>query len=281
MCGRGGTIYTEAETYSGALSIARHLGLRLVGLAIDEEGMCPDALDQALAESDAAPKAVFVTPTAQNPTTSTMGLRRREDIVRVCRDRDAWIVEDDVYTLEALAHLPQLAALAPERTLYANSLSKTLNPALRIGGLVVPPRLQESAETVLQATCLMVSPLSCAVMEQWILDGTADTIGRAIQEEGRRRQELARTILGPVMRWPKQAGYHVWLPMPRRLAEQIDDAAQVLGIKVTPPASTAACPQAEESGIRLCLGTPAISDLTAALVRISGLLCNLEAGYSG
>ncbi len=275
-CGSRGTLFVETQTYPGAIALARHLGIRLAMVAMDEEGLAPDALDRALARRRPGNAAVYVTPTMQNPTTSTMSRARRVAIAAICRARDVTIIEDDVYTLRADAMLPPLATLAPERTLYANSLSKTLNPSLRIGGLVAPDSLFDRAEAALLATGLTVSPLSCAVMEQWILDGTADAVSGAIEEEARRRNGVARASLADAMRHPTHNGYHVWIPLKRQDAERLDLAAQAMGILVTPPAATAAGPEAEGAGIRLCIGAPSSSELTSALGSIAGLLKGLQ-----
>jgi DNA-binding transcriptional MocR family regulator len=198
------------------------------------------------------------------------------------------LVEDDVYTLAPEAEFPPLAGLAPERVVYINSLSKTLNPSLRVGGLVVPPALVARTEAALHASGLMISPLGCVVMEQWVLDGTAEAIGTAIREEAARRRALAGAILGPAMRDARHVGYHVWLPLGPQLghgqAAALEAAARALGILVTLPASTAAAPGTPgddaSCGVRLCLGAPALDELETALRAIAGLVENLGAGAS-
>lgn len=256
-------VLTEAQTYPGLIQLARHRGLPLTGLAMDAEGLRPDALAAALAGRRAV---LYLTPTLQNPTGATIGAARRAEIAALCRRHDALIIEDDVYSLDAA--LPPLAMLAPERTFYVNSLSKTLNPSLRIGGLVVPPALRGRATEALLATAVMVSPLGCAVMGQWLTDGTADIVLHAIAAEAGRRADLGRAILRDV---PEGRGYHLWLPMPMAEALRVEEAAADLGILVTPPGSTAVSPQAG-GGIRLCLGGPSLANLEIGLRGIEGVL---------
>lgn len=271
-CGRGGTLFTEVHTYPGVIALAKNLGVHLVGIAVDEEGILPDVLDKALAASTSSRAALYVTPTMQNPTTATMRRARRDAVVAVCRKHRIAIIEDDVYNLGTDHDLVPLAMLAPERTFYVNSLSKTLNPTLRVGGLIVPATGLTEAEATLQATAIMVSPLSCAVMEQWLIDGTADTINRLIQEESARRMNLAKSILGDFARIPRHHGYHLWLPLPTHEADRIYQAAKAFGVLLTPPSATEVAPASPLGGLRLCLGTPAMTDLAAALTTVARLL---------
>jgi len=275
-CGPQGTLYAEAQTYSRAIGLARYQGLRLEGLAMDNEGLLPDALDAALGRHTGGQAAIYVTPTMQNPTTSTMTKGRRQEIVRICRAHDAWIIEDDVYTLRADPELPALASLAPERTIYVNSLSKTVTPTLRAGATVFPVPLLERAKAVLGVTSLTVSSMSCAVMEQWLLDGTAEAIRQSVNDEAKRRMALARSMLGAAIVPARQDGHHVWLPMSRQDAERCELAARALGISVTPPAASVAGPDVANHGVRLCIGATSFSELSTGLSAISGILARLR-----
>ncbi|MGY5810193.1 aminotransferase-like domain-containing protein [Rhizobium sp. LEGMi198b] len=272
----GDVVFTEQHTYPGAIALSQLTGCRLIGLAMDHEGLLPSALDEVVSLSPIGRKALYVTPTIQNPTTSTMSLSRREDIVEVCRRRDVTIIEDDVYRLGPNSALPPLALLAPERTLYVNSVSKTLNPALRIGALIVPNAHHAAVENILVSTALMISPFTCAVLEQWLLDGTAEIISKAVQQEALRRHALACSALGSAIRRSDYSGYHVWLPMQRGDAVRFETEALANGIIVTPPLSTLTAPESEESGIRLCIGAPTSLELNSGLGVVSKLLQGKE-----
>lgn len=274
----GGTIFCETLTYPGVITLARFAGYKLVGVAIDGEGMIPAALEEALTHRPKGKRSslLYLLPTMQNPTTATMGAARRQEIAEICRRHGITVVEDDVYSLAPLPGCPPIATLAPERCFYVNSLSKTVSPGLRIGSLVVPPGQMERSVAALRATLLSVSPLSCAVMERWMADGTAETLRAAIRMEADRRTTLARTILGSAMRRPETAGFHIFLPMRRPDADRIAAAAAASGVAVTLPRAIAADRESEESGLRLCLGGPSLPDLRAGLTRIATLLEDQE-----
>lgn len=279
LCSQGQILYTERLTYPGAISIAKYAGYRMRGIDIDAEGIIPEALDKALTESRKSETvgAVYLTPTMHNPTTSTMGLARRHDMVDVCRRHDVVIIEDDVYAFTGNVGLPPLAMLAPERTFYVNSLAKTLSPGLRIGTLVVPSRFLDRAEGALRAASSMASPLSCALMEAWLTSGAASSIRASIRMEAVRRREIAMSLLGDAMAQPQYDGFHVWLPMPRDKADRFAKSAADLGIVLTRPEMLMVDPSDVQSGIRICLGGPTLSELTSGLETLAFLHTNSSA----
>lgn len=270
----GGTILTEAVTYPGAIMLAKHNGLEMIGIDMDEQGLKPEALEKVLRiRASSVPSPVlYITPTMQNPAATTMGLSRRREIIALCRDFDVTIIEDDVYSIFAPdEHLP-LATLAPERTLYVSGLSKTLSPGLRIGVLCVPENLLEAALSHLQATSSMVSSVACMVMEEWLTNGTATSVAASIQRDAARRSELARSLLPAELLPPSSKGFHLWLPMLLSEAETVARAAAELGVTIARPTSFLVDPHASQGGIRISLGGPSLDMLENALQTIARLL---------
>src|SRR6266704_690025 len=93
----GDTLATECLTYPGMRALANLLDLRLVGLAMDADGLLPDAFESA--SRGGAIKAVYTMPTLHNPTTAIMPEERRRAIAQIARQYGVAIVEDDVYGL--------------------------------------------------------------------------------------------------------------------------------------------------------------------------------------
>ena len=254
LASAGCAILTEAGTYYGLRTLAEHAGYRLKGLQLDEQGLVPDALDRAAASTGA--RVLYLTPTLHNPTGRTMGLHRREDIVKVARARDLWIVEDDVYALYAGPKaVTPIAALAPERTLYVSSLSKSLSAGLRVGMLLTPGgEPLERVLRALRATAYSAPALGPAVGAQWIEDGTADALASEVRAEMGRRVRLALDLFGAAAEAPSFASsLHVWLPMPELDAERAAACALRAGVEVTPP-SAPIVDWHGLSGLRVCLG---------------------------
>jgi DNA-binding transcriptional MocR family regulator len=208
----GDGVVTEALAYPGLRALAAHMGLTLLGAPMDSEGLLPDMLDAIC--RDRAPRAIYCTPTHQNPTTATMSASRREAIAAVVRRHQLVLIEDDAYGLLPADPQRALSAYAPERSFYVATTAKTLSPGLRTAFLVAPPGAHASqVMTALRAATMMASPLLTSLVCLWIREGTALAILGAIRAEARARQLLAASILPATYR-ARPESLHCWLELP-------------------------------------------------------------------
>lgn len=266
-----GPLAIEQLTYPGALRAARQLQRPLVPLAMDDQGIVPQALQAAL-ESDTPPSLLYLVPTIQNPTGAVMGLERRQAIADIARRANLTIIEDDVYSVFSAAKLPPIARYAPEHVLYVGSLSKCLAPGLRVGYIAAPPRLLDDVNQWLLATQTMATPLSGLLMAYWLSEGLVESIAQSIRAEATRRNKVVRSVLGPWL-WPMRGdALHAWLPMETARARQIVLAASQSGITLAPPEAFMADPNLIESGLRICLGGLDDAELKGALTQLNQLL---------
>lgn len=281
ICRPAETILTDAVTFHGASAIADNRGFKLVGLALDGEGLIPEALEDAVVRTGA--RVVYVQPTLQNPTAHTMSLARREAIVRIARRHDLWLLECDVYSPlaragsaargEAIEIVP-IATLAPERTLYAASVSKSFGAGLRVGYLVAPnDALFDRLCLGMRASVYSAGTLGPLVASEWIQDGRADDILSEVAVEAERRSAFALRELGAIVEVPSHpASLHIWLPMSELAAERAAGRLLRHGVIVTPPSSFTIAGNLA-AGLRLCLGAvPDQATLERALTIVSSAL---------
>jgi DNA-binding transcriptional MocR family regulator len=252
LCGPGDTVLAENFTYSGVVENAHLLGVRLEGVALDDEGMVPEALDEAATRTGA--RVVMVVPTIQNPTAALMSAERRAAIARVAQARDLIIVEDDVYGYLLPERPPPIAMLAPERTVYLTSASKCLAPGLRIGWLAPPGRLVERFVDVVYAQSVAQPGLCHEIIGLWLENGTADRLAEALRREIAARQLLAMEIFHDMAVRGHPASFHLMvdLPAPWRRDEFVA-AALANGIRINSIASFAVDPANAPEAVRISL----------------------------
>ena len=270
----GDLLLTEALTYAGLKSVVGLLHLKVAGLPIDRHGLRPDALEQACRKGNA--RALYVIPTHHNPTTAIMPLERRQEIAAIAERYGVAIVEDDVHGLLPESRPVPLAALAPERTCFLTSTSKTLAPGLRIAYVLAPAPLVPRLTDSLRATTWAVAPLTAAVASSWIVSGTADSILAERRREARARQSLAREALAGADFDAQPEAYYLWLRLPEPWRR--DTFAAVLrarGVALTSAEAFAVGRDPAPHAVRLCLGAVRSRD---ALRRGLGLVADVLHG---
>jgi DNA-binding transcriptional MocR family regulator len=254
---RGDVVATEAMTYPGFRALASHMGLVMEGVACDEEGLLPDALDLVCRLK--SPAAIYCTPCIQNPTTATMSRARRAAIVAVARRHDVKIIEDAAYALYPRDPMPALAALAPERVYHIATTAKSLSPGLRLAYIALPEGAQAAVTAAIRATTMMASPLLVSLVTGWIRDGTAGAILAGIRAEAASRQAMARAILPRAFVTAHPEGLHVWLSLPTHWPRQdFVSYIRTQGLALVPAdAFTASADQPIPNAVRVALGVAA------------------------
>jgi DNA-binding transcriptional MocR family regulator len=253
----GEVVLSEAITYPGIRSITAQLGVSLAGLPMDDDGIMPQALLDACRKLK--PKALYLNPTLQNPTTLTIPDARRREIVAIARRHGLPIIEDDAYGFipeHGHGHAP-FAAIAPDLTWHVAGLAKCIGAGLRAAYVVVPDtRSAWPFASALRAATVMASPLTVALVTRWIEDGTADTLLRFIRAETSARQALAAELLPKGSYRGDPLSFNIWLPLPppwTRIGFTDHMRRTGLGV-VASDAFTAAGPAPE--AVRICLGGP-------------------------
>jgi DNA-binding transcriptional MocR family regulator len=251
----GDAILCEAITYPGIRSIAAQLGLTLIGLPMDAEGIEVDALVEACKKTK--PRALYLNPTLQNPTTLTISDQRRRDIADTARHFGLPIVEDDAYGfIPPHGHAP-FAAIAPDLTWHVAGLAKCIGAGLRAAYVVVPnTRSTWPFAAALRAATVMASPFTVALVTRWIEDGTADTLLRFIRNETAARQKLVSEILPKGIYQSDPLSFNIWLevPAPWNRAAFVEHMRST-GIGMVASDAFASLGPPPEA-VRVCLGGP-------------------------
>ena len=268
----GEAVLVEQLTYAGICHIGERTGLRLRGLALDDEGVVPDALDEACRAERV--RLLVLNPTIHNPTTATMSADRCRAIAALARRHDLIVIEDDVYGRLPEHRTAPIAALAPERTIYITSASKSIAPGLRLGMLLIPDRYLEPIAEAQHDLFLTCPPLMAELFKLWQGDGTATRLAQRQVVEARARQSLAREVLGNRRYCAQPTGYHAWLPLPAPWrTSQFVVAARERGVAVDPGSAFAVDRDQAPHAVRISLSAASSRErLRRALQILAALL---------
>ncbi len=267
----GETLGAESLCYPGLIALCQSLGRPLQGLAMDEQGLLPEALAEYCQQAPL--RLLFVTASQQNPTTAIMPLRRRLALIEVARRYKLTLIDDDIYGFTVRGQLPSLYQLAPDCTLSLTSFSKCLLPGLRCGFLCLPPLAAEAVQRVIRTQIWMPAPLGLELACQLIHSGDAEQICLAQLQEAQARQQLAYHLLGS--RYQHQLrGLHGWLHLPAKLsADRFSQHAEQAGVLVSSASYFTTQGQKTPAAVRLGLmATASRDELGCALELVRQLL---------
>jgi DNA-binding transcriptional MocR family regulator len=265
----GGRCGVEALTYPFIKGIAARLGITLVPLAMDAQGVRPDSVQKAHREGQLS--ALYIQPTIQNPLGMTMPAARRADLMRVVEKLDLTVIEDSVYGF--LSDEAPMAAMAPDRCVVLDSLSKKVAPGLALGFIVAPPRLRENILNSIRSGGWTASGYAFAAGQRLMGDGTATELIRLKRADAQRRQQMAAERLAGFEIQADRKSYHLWLSLPQHWRSQSFVAAAARrDIALTPSTTFCITPGHAPNAVRLALAAPAIEQLDFALRTLADIL---------
>ena len=252
----GDVIVAEAPTYPGAVPAFSAYQADVVQIAMDEDGMKVDELEETLDRLDAEgrrPKFIYTIPTFQNPGGVTMSLPRRKRLVEVARERELLVLEDNPYGLLRYEGepLPTLYSLdGGDFVIYLGTFSKILSPGVRLGWSVAPAPVLEKMNLGKQASDLCSSSLSQLFVSRYFAEGRWEGYLASLRELYRHRRDVMLEALAehlpPEATWtapagrPVPVGHAARLPRHDRPARARAVAQRRLRARAAPRTSTGA-----------------------------------------
>ncbi len=230
FCDPGDVIVAEAPSYVGALGTFASYQTQVVHVAMDDDGIEPDALRAAVDASRTAgrrPKFLYTIPNFNNPSGISQSLERRRQVIETCRELDLLIVEDNPYGLLRLEGdpLPALRAMDADQVIYLGSFSKTFAPGFRVGWVLAPHAVREKL-VLAQESATLCPPVFSQLAVATYLD-RHDWRGQieAFKDMYRARRdamlEALREYMPPGTTWTTPGGgFFVWVTLPDGLDAQ-------------------------------------------------------------
>jgi 2-aminoadipate transaminase len=239
---RPGRVLVEGPTYDRPLKILAREGAEVVPLAMDDDGLDPDALEAELRRTSEKPSFLYTIPSFQNPSGRTLVEERRRRLAEIAAEHDLDVLEDDPYGLvryEGEATPTVFALEGGEHVTYTSSFSKTVAPGLRTGYFVLPSA--EAAEFEERAVSTYISPpyLAQATIFEFLERGRFEENLEKVRAGLRvRRDAMLGALEGAApdgVSWNRpEGGYFLWLGLGERESPQVAKAAAERGLNLIP-----------------------------------------------
>jgi 2-aminoadipate transaminase len=219
----GDEVVVEVPTYLGAIQAFRALGVRVLGVPMDSDGMRVDLLESILARH--RPRLIYTQPTFQNPTGATMSVDRRRRLLLMARRYQTPILEDDPYGelyLEGKGPAPLKAIDTSGQVIYLSTFSKILAPGLRVAWLAAPEPMVERLSLHKQMFDLSTNSLGQWAVSEILQRNLLDDHLAMVREQYRHKRDVMLRAIANC--WPQAVrvnrptgGFHLWCRLPSDL----------------------------------------------------------------
>jgi len=225
FCNPGDVVLVEAPSYVGALGVFRAYECDVVHVAMDDEGLNPVALAEAIESVRASGrtiKMIYTIPSFHNPAGVTQGPQRRREILDIAKRAGILVLEDDPYGLLGFDGEPPRAMRADDdgdNVIYLGSFSKTIASGLRVGWAVAPHGVREKLVLAAESAVLCPSNFSQLTVSEYLATQPWREQIKTFRELYRERRDALMESVSALMpegtTWTVPAGgFYSWLTLP-------------------------------------------------------------------
>jgi DNA-binding transcriptional MocR family regulator len=217
-------VLVEAPSYVGALGTFHQYEAKIVHVAMDQDGLIPEALREAITATRAAGRKIkflYLIPNYQNPAGVLLPADRRTEILEICREEKIFVVEDNPYGLLGFEKPSPNAMRAEdsENVIYLGSFSKTIAPGFRVGWALVPQSLKEKLVIASESSILCPSNFTQLAISSYLADQPwRDQIASFAKLYKVRRDAALESLEAHFPKsatWTKPAGgFYIWVTLP-------------------------------------------------------------------
>ena len=278
----GDVVLAESPSYVGALGSFAAYQAEVRHVAMDDDGLVPAALEEALerlVREGRRAKFLYTVPNFHNPVGVSLATDRRPEVVELCRRFGVLIVEDNPYGLLGFdgQTYPSLRSLDPENVVYLGSFSKIFASGLRVGWALAPHGIRDKLVLAAESATLCPPAFTQLVVSRYLSTHDWRSQVKSFREMYRERCEAMLTALDTYLpdgcHWTRpQGGFFVWATVP----EGVDTRAML------PRAITARVAYASGTGfhadgsgsrhMRLSFCYPPPERITEGVRRLAGVL---------
>ena len=224
FCDPGDVVLVESPSYVGALGVFQAYQCDVVHVAMDDQGLVPEALSEAISAVRAAgkrPKLIYTIPSFHNPAGVTQGAQRRREVLQVAQSAGILLLEDDPYGLLGFdGSVPRaIRADDPEGVVYLGSFSKTIAAGLRVGWALAPHGVREKLVLATESAVLCPSNFAQLTVSDYLRTQPWLDQVKVFRELYRERRDALLTAMEQYLpagtTWTvPEGGFYSWVTLP-------------------------------------------------------------------
>lgn len=286
LLARGDTVICERDCYEGTLNRYARLGVNVVGIPLDKDGMRMDALEAALADlkkKGVRAKFIYTIPTVQNPTATILTAERREKLLQLAEQYGVPIFEDDCYSdlIWSGERPPALHAMSKSgNVIHIGSFSKSIAPALRVGFIVAP-------WSIMSRMLAFKTDAGSGALEQMVLaeyckphfTAHVPQLRKGLQAKLETLVEALGEQFGTAAEFDyPPGGIFLWVKLPDQVdTMKLYDKALAEGVAINPGPNWSADKTWSKSRMRLCFASPSHAEIREGIAVLADV-CRREFG---
>jgi len=286
LLARGDTVIIERDCYQGSINRLTRMGVNIVGIPLDGDGMRMDALAKALADLKAKgvrPKYIYTIPTVQNPTATIMPESHRRELLKLAAEYGVPVFEDDCYADLIWDHKrpPAIHALDTSGSvIHIGSFSKSVAPALRVGYIVAPWEIM--SRMLALKTDAGSGALEQMVLAEYSVQHFATHVPKATRGLRAKLDTLMDALneqFGTAAEFEEpKGGIFLWVKLPANVdAMQLYQAALKAGVSINPGPEWSVDKAYAHSHIRICFASPTHQEIREGIAVLADV-CRKEFG---
>jgi 2-aminoadipate transaminase len=286
LLARGDTVIIEQECYQGSINRLTRMGVNVVGIPLDADGMRMDALAAALDDlkrRGVRAKYIYTIPTVQNPTGSILPESRRAEMLRLADSHGVPIFEDDCYADLIWDHKrpPALHAMSKSaNVIHIGSFSKSIAPALRVGYIVAP-------WAILSRMLSIKFDAGSGALEQMVLaeycaphfTEHVPALTRGLRKKLDTLMESLNEQFGTAAEFEEpKGGIFLWVKLPDNVDTlKLYQPALAAGVAINPGPEWSVNKPYSRSRMRLCFASPSHDEIRQGIAALAEV-CHREFG---
>jgi len=282
---RGDTVIIEEENYGGTISRLKRLGVNMVGIPLEKDGMdlvfLQKVLDRLEGENK-KPRYIYTIPTIQNPTGTIMSVEKRKRLIDLSKKYMIPIFEDDCYAdlIYEKKRPPAIKSFDDEGyVIYCGSFSKSIAPALRVGYLVADWNVL--SRILPYKTDAGSGSLEQMALAEFCKNNFSSHVNKLRSELKKKSDAICDALdkyFGSTADYQKpDGGIFIWIEMPEEVdTSRLYEIAIKQGVAINPGQEWSINPNGKRK-MRLCYGNPTIDEIDEG-IKLLAEICQKEFG---